>query len=74
MMGGPNHAGAILILGMNVELYPDSANAWSSLGDAHQKGGDIEKATKAYKKAIELDPQGAAGMHAEEMLLTLEKQ
>ena len=74
MMGGPNHAGAILILDMNVELYPDSANAWSSLGDAHQKGGDFEKATKAYKKAIELDPQGAAGMHAEEMLLTLEKQ
>jgi tetratricopeptide (TPR) repeat protein len=74
MMGGPNHAGAILILDMNVELYPDSANAWSSLGDAHQKGGDIEKATTAYKKAIELDPQGTTGMHAEEMLLTLEKQ
>lgn len=74
MMGGPNHAGAILILDMNVELYPDSANTWSSLGDAHQKGGEKEKAKAAYKKAIELDPEGTIGKHAEEMLLTLDKE
>lgn len=74
LTGGPNHIGAVMILELNTELFPDSASTWSSLGDAYYKGEDIEKAKNCYEKAITLDPQGEMGAHAKEILATLEKE
>lgn len=47
---------AIEIFKLNVEVYPESANVYDSLGEAYMKNGDSELAIKNYKKSLELDP------------------
>lgn len=41
---------------LNVQLFPNNANLWDSLGDGYKNANDTEKAINAYKKALELDP------------------
>jgi tetratricopeptide (TPR) repeat protein len=65
---------AIFVLQLNTELFPTSANAWDSLAEAYWKAGDSTKATTYYNKAISLDPKGATGAHAREMLKELQNQ
>lgn len=59
---------ALYVLGLNVKLFPDSANAWDSLGEANWKAQKMEKAVECYNKAIELDPKGSVGDNARMML------
>ncbi len=44
---------AIAIFRYNVELYPDSANVYDSLGEALERQGALAEAAKAYGKAAE---------------------
>ena len=39
-----------------VELAPDKANPYDSLGDAYRAAGKIEQAKQQYKKALQIDP------------------
>jgi len=48
---------AIRIFLWNTELYPNSANAFDSLGEAYVKIGDKASAIKQYEKVLELDPE-----------------
>ena len=48
---------AIQIFKLNVELFPEVANNYDSLGEAYLKKGDRKKALALYKKALELDPE-----------------
>ncbi|MEN3332243.1 MAG: hypothetical protein V7641_1608 [Blastocatellia bacterium] len=48
---------AIEIFKLNVSLYPDSANAYDSLGEAYEAFGDRALAIKNYKRSLELDPR-----------------
>jgi tetratricopeptide (TPR) repeat protein len=48
---------AIAILKLNTELYPDSANTWDSLAEAHLKKGDKKQAIALYRKALETLPR-----------------
>ena len=41
---------------MNVELFPNSWNAYDSLGEAYLAIGNKAKAIENYKKSIELNP------------------
>ncbi|MCZ6850015.1 MAG: tetratricopeptide repeat protein, partial [Planctomycetota bacterium] len=52
-------ADAIAVLGLNIALHPESANAHDSLGEAYLKTGDVEKAIANYEKSLELNPQNA---------------
>ncbi|MFT6337149.1 MAG: CubicO group peptidase (beta-lactamase class C family) [Halioglobus sp.] len=45
---------AIELFKMNVQLYPDDANLWDSLGDGYKANNLKEDAIKSYQKAIEL--------------------
>ena len=45
---------AIEILKFNVELYPESANVYDSLGDAFSAKGDLEAAGKNYEIACRI--------------------
>ncbi|MCA6073724.1 alpha/beta hydrolase-fold protein [Fulvivirga sedimenti] len=45
---------ALLAFRMNTEKYPDSANAFDSLGDGYRAAGDSENAIESYKKAVSL--------------------
>ena len=61
---------AIAIFKLNTELYPQSANAYDSLGEAYMKTGDKKNAIKNYKKSLELNSEND---NAKQMLKELEK-
>lgn len=65
---------ALFVLQMNSELFPQSANAWDSLGEAYWKSEQKEKAIECYNKAIRLDPDGPTGENARKMLKEMNKQ
>ncbi len=44
------------------DLFPGSANACDSLGEAYLVLGNREKAVECYRKVLELDPQNKAAM------------
>lgn len=46
---------AIKILMLNTEQFPDSANAYDSLGEAYYLNKQIDSALQHYKKSLELD-------------------
>jgi tetratricopeptide (TPR) repeat protein len=41
---------------INAIEFPNSANAFDSLGEAYMKNGDSKKAIENYKKSLELNP------------------
>ena len=50
---------AIEIFKLNVSLYPQSANAFDSLGEAYMASGEKELAIESYEKSLELDPNNS---------------
>jgi tetratricopeptide (TPR) repeat protein len=50
-------AEAIAVFKVNVALYPGSANAYDSLGEAYMASGDKQLAVVNYRKSLELDPR-----------------
>lgn len=46
---------AIKILMLNTEQFPDSANAYDSLGEAYYLNKQMDSALQNYKKSLELD-------------------
>ncbi len=65
---------ALFVFGLNTRLFPESANAWDSLGEAHWKAGKIDKAIEYYNKAIKMDPDGWVGDNARAMLEEIKKE
>ncbi|MBV6426844.1 MAG: hypothetical protein KIPDCIKN_01357 [Haliscomenobacter sp.] len=65
---------ALFVLQMNSELFPQSANAWDSLGEAYWKSEQKDKAIECYNNAIRLDPNGPTGDNARNMLKEINKQ
>ncbi len=63
---------ALYVFQLNTKLFPDSANAWDSLGEACWKTKQKDKAIECYNKAIELDPNGSVGANAKNMLKQIE--
>jgi CubicO group peptidase (beta-lactamase class C family) len=68
LSGNRKPSDAIEIFRLNTAAYPRSSNAFDSLGEAYQAGGNKELATMSYQKAVELDP---TNLHAAEMLKKL---
>lgn len=55
------HAKAIALFSLNTAYYPDSANAYDSLGKAYVCIGNKELAIENYRKSVELDPNSENG-------------
>ncbi len=51
---------SIEILKLNVEAYPQSANAHDSLAEAYMRNGDKELAVQLYEKSLALDPSNTS--------------
>ncbi len=66
--GKLDHAHSILTLA--TELFPESANAWDSLGEITLLMGDRDEAIEHYKRALEIDPDFPS---AKAQLQTLQK-
>ena len=47
---------AIEILKLNVEMFPNSANVYDSLGEAYMDDGKKELAIQNYEKSLQIDP------------------
>ncbi|MEM7050879.1 MAG: serine hydrolase [Acidobacteriota bacterium] len=56
---------AIEIFKLNVEMYPEAANPYDSLGEAYFEQGDLDLSEVNYRKSLELDPENT---NAEEFL------
>lgn len=59
---------AVAVFRLNVEAFPNSANAYDSLGEAYMAKGDKELAIRNYQRSLELNPQNT---NAVEMLKKL---
>ncbi len=59
---------ALAVLRWNVELFPNSANVYDSLGEALVKDGQADPAIANYEKSLRLDPKNA---NAEKVLAEL---
>lgn len=59
---------AITIFELSTEYFPKSSNAWNSLGEAYINSNNSEKASKALKKSIKLDPNGKVGKYSQKLL------
>ncbi|MBV9960479.1 MAG: serine hydrolase [Acidobacteria bacterium] len=55
---------AIEVFRLNVEDYPQSFNAYDSLGEAYLLNGDKELAIKNYQRSVELNPKNTNGVDA----------
>jgi tetratricopeptide (TPR) repeat protein len=55
-------------LKLAIEIYPQEATLYGSIGDFYQKQGQREQAIESYKKALEVDPNYE---HAKEALKKL---
>jgi tetratricopeptide (TPR) repeat protein len=62
---------AIAVFRMNVEDYPNSANAHDSLGEAYLINGDTGLSIKHYQRSLELNPDNT---NAREMLRKLRRR
>ena len=54
-------AEAIALFKLNVELHPDSWNAYDSLAEGYMKNGQKALAIKNYEKSIGLNPKNVSG-------------
>ena len=70
LMQENNLESAIYVFETNTRLYPDSGNAWDSLGEVLAKAGRKEQAIASYRKSLELNPNNRNGR---EMLKKLEQ-
>lgn len=61
---------AIEIFKLNTIAYPESSNAFDSLGESYYNTGDKDTAIKCYEKALELDPTNLSSIN---MLKKLKK-
>ncbi len=55
-------AEAIDVFRFNVFLYPESANTYDSLGEAHMTAGDISRAIDYYEESVARDPGNQNGI------------
>lgn len=57
-------SGALALMQLNTELYPESANTWDSLGELHMTRAEPEQARMAYRRALVLAPNLASAQAA----------
>jgi hypothetical protein len=65
------HDEAIAVFAMNADFFPQSFNAYDSLGEAYMESGRTQEAIENYEKALELNP---ASENAKRMLERLRRK
>jgi CubicO group peptidase (beta-lactamase class C family) len=65
LLGSADIPDALKIFRLIAKVFPESGNAFDSLGEAYLKAGDKQRALANYKKAYALSPDNA---HAKEII------
>lgn len=68
LIGQKRYPAARQVLALTAALYPTSANAWDSLGEACMLDGDTDAARTHYRKALSLDSNLSSAKAALEKL------
>lgn len=71
MLGAERHADAIAVFELYVELFPNDANAYDSLGEAFMVRGDTADAIVNYERSLRMNPDNN---NAVEMLAKLREK
>jgi tetratricopeptide (TPR) repeat protein len=50
------NAESLKVFMLALEIYPDSANLYDSLGEAYMRTGDMKNAILSYEKSLQLNP------------------
>ena len=69
LLGEKRLAAAIAVFGLVTERYPESANAWDSLGEAHALAGHRARAAYCYARSLRLNPANTHGADQLDALL-----
>ena len=56
LLNQEKYAEAIKYFKKQVELNPENANSYDSLGDGYRAAGKLQEASKQYQKALDIDP------------------
>lgn len=56
LLNGGRANAAVAVFQVNVALFPFSANAFDSLGEAYERAGQREPAIAAFRKALSINP------------------
>jgi hypothetical protein len=56
LIGAKKHRDAVKVLALNAQLFPGSAAAHRSLGEAHAAAGEIGLAIRSYERSLAIDP------------------
>lgn len=59
---------AVKVFELVVDVFPESANAYDSLGEAYAFTGDRERAIASYRRSLELNPENSNAVRALEGL------
>lgn len=68
LLGDDRFDAAIAVFRRNVERFPESSNAYDSLGEAYLENGQLEAALENYERSVELDPGNGNGRAAIERI------
>lgn len=71
LLGNNDFDKAIEVLALATTRYPNSANAWDSLGEAYALKGDGKTAIKHFKKSLTLNPPPGTKANSEKYLKQL---
>lgn len=71
LLNSGNMDGAIKAFKDNTLKYPESANAWDSLGEGYAIKGDKKEAIKCFKKSLSLNPNELTKANSEKYLRQL---
>jgi len=71
LLWSKKNADAVRVFQLNVELHPESANAYDSLGEACMASGEKELAIQNYEKSLKMNP---GNTNATEMLKKLRSE
>lgn len=69
LLGAKRLTDAIAVFDLAAHLYPESANAWDSLGEAQALNGDRARAVYCYARSLRLNPDNAHGADQLDALL-----
>ena len=64
LIGAKKHRDAIRVLALNAQLFPGSAAAYLSLGEAYAAAGETKLAIQSYEKSLAINPKNEAGKAA----------